>query len=54
VLTGITAAFLAKGMEPQGAAAAAAAAQQLASVAAPQRAGLVAGDLIEALPRVLG
>ncbi|MBV8257300.1 MAG: NAD(P)H-hydrate dehydratase, partial [Actinobacteria bacterium] len=54
VLTGITAAFLAKRMEPQEAAAAAAAAQQLASHAAPQRSGLVASDLIEALPRVLG
>jgi NAD(P)H-hydrate epimerase len=54
VLTGIVAAFLAKGMEPQLAAAAAAAAQQRASVEATQRAGLVASDLIEALPRVLG
>jgi NAD(P)H-hydrate epimerase len=54
VLTGIVAAFLAKGMEPQLAAAAGAAAQQRASVEAPQRAGLVASDLIEALPRVLG
>ena len=54
VLTGIVAAFLAKGMEPQLAAAAGAAAQQRASVEAPQRAGLVASDLIDALPRVLG
>jgi len=53
VLTGIVGAFLAKGLDAQLAAAAAAAAQQLASVAAEQRAGLVAGDLIEALPRVL-
>jgi NAD(P)H-hydrate epimerase len=53
VLTGIVAAFLAKGVEPQLAAAAAAAAQQRASVEAPQRAGLVASDVIEALPRVL-
>jgi ADP-dependent NAD(P)H-hydrate dehydratase / NAD(P)H-hydrate epimerase len=53
VLTGVVAAFLAKGMEPQQAAAAAAAAQQRASVEAPQRAGLVAGDLIDALPRAL-
>ncbi len=53
VLTGITAAFLAKGMEPQRAAAAACAAQQLASHAAAQRYGLVASDLIEALPEVL-
>jgi NAD(P)H-hydrate epimerase len=54
VLTGILGAFLAKGMEPQLAAAAAAAAQHRASVEAPQRAGLVASDLIEALPRALG
>jgi ADP-dependent NAD(P)H-hydrate dehydratase / NAD(P)H-hydrate epimerase len=53
VLTGIVAAFLAKGMEPQRAAAAAAAAQQRASVLAPHRSGLVASDLIEALPRAL-
>jgi NAD(P)H-hydrate epimerase len=53
VLTGIVAAFLAKGLEPQLAAVAAAAAQQRASVEAPQRAGLVASDLIDALPRAL-
>ncbi len=53
VLTGITAAFLAKGMEPQRAAAAACAAQQLASRAAEQRAGLVASDVVETLPSVL-
>jgi hydroxyethylthiazole kinase-like uncharacterized protein yjeF len=54
VLTGITAAFLAKGMEPQRAAAAACAAQQLASHQASQRYGLVASDVIEALPLALG
>jgi ADP-dependent NAD(P)H-hydrate dehydratase / NAD(P)H-hydrate epimerase len=54
VLTGIVAAFLAKGMEAQVAAAAAVAAQQLASVEATQRAGLIASDLLDALPRVLG
>jgi len=54
VLTGIIGAFLAKGMRPDRAAAAGAVAQQRASVEAPQRAGLVAGDLIDALPRVLG
>jgi NAD(P)H-hydrate epimerase len=54
VLTGILGAFLAKGMEPRLAAAAAAAAQQKASIEAPQRAGLVASDLIAALPRALG
>ena len=53
VLTGITAAFLAKGMEPQRAAAAACAAQQVASRKAPQRHGLVAGDVVEALPSAL-
>jgi hydroxyethylthiazole kinase-like uncharacterized protein yjeF len=53
VLTGIVAAFLAKGLDPQVAAAAAAAAHQRASVEAPQRAGLVAADLIDALPRAL-
>jgi NAD(P)H-hydrate epimerase len=53
VLTGIVGAFLAKGVEPQRAAAAAALAQQRASVEAPQRAGLVAGDLVDALPRAL-
>ena len=53
VLTGIVAAFLAKGLEPQLATAAAAAAHERASVEAPQRYGLVASDLIEALPRAL-
>jgi ADP-dependent NAD(P)H-hydrate dehydratase / NAD(P)H-hydrate epimerase len=53
VLTGIAAAFLAKRMEPQRAAAAACAAQQLASRAARQRYGLVASDVVEALPEAL-
>jgi NAD(P)H-hydrate epimerase len=53
VLTGVTAAFLAKGMEPQQAAATACAAQQLASHEAAQRYGLVASDVVEALPRAL-
>ena len=53
VLSGVTAAFLAKGMEAQRAAAAACAAQQLASHEAPQRYGLVASDVIDALPRAL-
>jgi NAD(P)H-hydrate epimerase len=53
VLTGIVAAFLAKGMEPQLAAAAAAAAQQRASVEASQRSGLIASDVIDALPKAL-
>jgi len=53
VLTGVTAAFLAKGMEPQRAAAAACAAQQFASHQASQRYGLVASDVVEALPSAL-
>jgi NAD(P)H-hydrate epimerase len=53
VLTGVTSAFLAKGMEPQRAAAAACAAQQLASHEATQRYGLVASDVVEALPSAL-
>jgi len=53
VLTGVLAAFLAKGMDPQRAAAAACAAQQLASHKASQRYGLVASDVVEALPLAL-
>ena len=53
VLTGIIAAFLAKGMEPRLAAAAGAAAQQLASIEAAHRSGLIASDVIAALPRAL-
>jgi NAD(P)H-hydrate epimerase len=53
VLTGIAAAFLAKRMEPQRAAAAACAAQQLASHEASQRDGLLASDVVEALPQAL-
>jgi NAD(P)H-hydrate epimerase len=53
VLTGVTAAFLAKGIEPRRAAAAACAAQQLASHEASQRYGLVASDVVEALPSAL-
>ncbi|HEU5404545.1 MAG TPA: NAD(P)H-hydrate dehydratase, partial [Gaiellaceae bacterium] len=53
VLTGIVAAFLAKGMEPHRAAAAACAAQQLAAREAPQRYGLVASDVVESLPSAL-
>ena len=54
VLTGIVASFLAKGMEPRVAAAAAVTAQVQAALRAPQQAGLVASDVIEALPRVFG
>jgi NAD(P)H-hydrate epimerase len=52
VLTGILAAFLAKGVEPRLAAAAAATAHGLAAHSLPQ-AGLVASDVIAALPSVL-
>ena len=52
VLTGIVAAFLSKGVEAPLAAAAAAAAQTAAARLCPQP-GLVAGDVVAALPRVL-
>jgi NAD(P)H-hydrate epimerase len=53
VLTGVVAAFLAKGLEPQLAAAAAAIAHARAAELAPHRAGLVASDLLESLPAAL-
>jgi ADP-dependent NAD(P)H-hydrate dehydratase / NAD(P)H-hydrate epimerase len=53
VLTGILASFLAKGIEPQLAAAAAAIAHARAAELAPHRAGLVAGDLLDSLPAAL-
>jgi len=53
VLTGVVAAFLAKGMEPRLAAAAAAVAHGLASKLVPSQAGLVASDLLPALQRAL-
>ncbi len=53
VLTGITAAFLAKGLEPQLAAAAAAVAHGRAAEQVPHRAGLVASDLLDAIPLAL-
>jgi ADP-dependent NAD(P)H-hydrate dehydratase / NAD(P)H-hydrate epimerase len=53
VLTGVVAAFLAKGLEPQLAAVTAAVAHGLAALSARQRAGLVASDLLAALPAVL-
>ena len=52
VLTGILAAFLAKGLEPRLAAAAAAVAHALAARSLPRR-GVVASDLLAALPAVL-
>ncbi len=53
VLTGVVAAFLAKGMDPRLATAAAAVAHTQAAVNAPFRSGLVASDLLTSLPRVL-
>ena len=53
VLTGVVAAFLAKGLAPRLAAAAAAAAHGLAARTAPHQAGLVAGDVAAGLPHVL-
>ncbi len=53
VLTGVVAAFIAKGLDPVTAAAAAAIAHGLAAAAAPHQAGLVASDVVSALPRVL-
>ena len=53
VLTGVIAAFLAKGLEPQLAAAAAATAHGLASRLVEPQIGLVASDLLPALQRVL-
>jgi NAD(P)H-hydrate epimerase len=53
VLTGIVAAFLAKGMDGRTAAAAAATAHTRAAIRSVDR-GLVASDLLEALPAVLG
>ncbi|HEY4633844.1 MAG TPA: NAD(P)H-hydrate dehydratase, partial [Candidatus Limnocylindrales bacterium] len=53
VLTGVVAAFLAKGLDPQLAAAAGAVAHARAAELAPQRAGLVASDLLASLPRAL-
>ena len=54
VLTGIVAAFLAKGMDARLATAAAAFAHGRAAQLAPHQVGLVASDVIDALPLVLG
>ena len=54
VLTGIVASFLAKGMEPRLAAAAAVRAHTEAALLFGADAGLVASDLLETLPHVLG
>ncbi|HYI74258.1 MAG TPA: NAD(P)H-hydrate dehydratase [Gaiellaceae bacterium] len=53
VLTGVIAAFLAKGVEPATAATAAAVAHGLAGRVAPRQAGLLASDLLGLLPHVL-
>jgi NAD(P)H-hydrate epimerase len=53
VLTGVIASFLAKGMEPVAAAATAAVAHGIAANLAPAQAGLVASDVVAALPRAL-
>jgi len=53
VLTGIVASFLAKGMEPRIATAAAATAHGVAALLAGKPVGMVAGDVIAALPRAL-
>lgn len=53
VLTGVVGAFLAKGLDATDAAVAAAVAHGLAAASAPQQAGLVASDVVSALPSVL-
>ncbi len=53
VLTGVIAAFLAKGLEPVEAAAAAATAHGIAAATLPYQAGLVASDVAAALPAAL-
>jgi NAD(P)H-hydrate repair Nnr-like enzyme with NAD(P)H-hydrate dehydratase domain len=53
VLTGVIAAFLAKGLEPRLAAAAGAVAHGLASRLVAAQVGLVASDLLPALQRAL-
>jgi NAD(P)H-hydrate epimerase len=53
VLTGVVAAFLAKGLDAVTAAAAAATVHGLAAAVAPHQAGLVASDVIAELPAAL-
>jgi NAD(P)H-hydrate epimerase len=53
VLTGVIASFLAKGLEPRVAAAAGAVAHGAAAASVPNQAGLVAGDVVAALPAAL-
>jgi ADP-dependent NAD(P)H-hydrate dehydratase / NAD(P)H-hydrate epimerase len=54
VLTGVIAAFLAKGLSPRVAAAAGATAHAAAAAHVPHQPGLVASDVVAALPAVLG
>jgi NAD(P)H-hydrate epimerase len=53
VLTGVIGSFLAKGMDARFAAAAGAVAQGRAAELSPQQVGMVASDVVEALPRAL-
>jgi NAD(P)H-hydrate epimerase len=53
VLTGVIGSFLAKGMDARLAAAAGAVAQGRAAELSPQQVGMVASDVVEALPRAL-
>jgi NAD(P)H-hydrate epimerase len=53
VLTGVIAAFLAKGLPAERAAAAAAVAHGIAAASVPHQAGLVASDVVAALPAAL-
>jgi NAD(P)H-hydrate epimerase len=53
VLTGVIAAFLSKGMDARLAAAAGATAHHWAAIEVSLGAGLIASDLLEALPKVL-
>jgi NAD(P)H-hydrate epimerase len=53
VLTGVIASFLAKGLEPRLAAAAGAIAHGAAAASVPHQAGLIAGDIVAALPAAL-
>jgi NAD(P)H-hydrate epimerase len=53
VLTGIVAAFLAKGLAPRMAAAAAATAHARAAAGVPHTSGMVASDVVQALPAAL-
>jgi NAD(P)H-hydrate epimerase len=53
VLTGVIAAFLAKGMDARLAAAAGATAHHWAAIEASPGAGMIASDLLDALPNVL-